>query len=191
MKSVENPAEVDQKPSLVVPRSFELYIDGAKWILAIVAGLLAYGFDFLKDHSNDDALRFSFAWTAMALCGCAMAAAIYLGSSHFYLASREGGATVKEAEGYKSISDWSLVAMLTTLAIGLILFAVFGVVALDQLRKASDPPPVLVGMGNGALLQKGGHIWILERDPKGKPKWAPLATPNPLESNDARAMQSK
>lgn len=180
-----SPAKVE------VPRSFELYVDGAKWLLAIISGLLVYGFAALKDHPGDDRTLALFASSAVCLGIAAVCALYYLLMSFTVLSRRETGYPTSDelVKRPKRQSNLAFIAMLWTFAAGLLFFVLFGASQLMVLRTGNGSLQVHAGAYTSVLVQRGDRLWTLTRMSDGQEKWQPL--PLISDENIARLPQPR
>jgi hypothetical protein len=160
-------------------RSFELYVEGARWLIVIAAGVLAFGFDALKDHVG----RLSFYVYCLTAGLLAVAVAFglaYLWYSYAYASQREGkprgDPDVRRA---KARSDRAFNLLLWTFGAGMVSFAVFSGMLMLELRLASPTltlTPVSSADAPSVIAQRDGRLWLLERTAQGL-RWTELPPP--------------
>lgn len=165
--------------TVTIPKSYELYVEGAKWIVAIVAGLLAFGLAALDAHPGQKVALVLFTLSAVALALAGAAALVYLLYSYTYAGLREAGtsSTDDAVTSSKKVADLAFPTMLWTFGAGILLFAAFEAAHLWGLR--TDDKPVVAHLaadGRRLVIQRGDRFWLLSRSKGGKPVWLALPT---------------
>lgn len=164
---------------VVVPKSFELYVDGARWLLAIIAGLLVFGFDAIKAHPGQGLALGLYAGSAILLAVAAGAALVYLLASYNYASRREGGQPKDDPQvlWVKAQSDRYFATMIWNFLAGLALFVAFGAALLWGVRGKEEIVQLHAGGVNSPIIQKGDRFWVLAPGPSGQLGWVALPPP--------------
>ena len=165
------------------PMSFEWYLDGTKWLLAIGAGAIAFGVASLEKTGWRPAYAAFFVY-ALVLMFSGWAGVQYLFSSYYYASLREGGVAESDddVKFYKENADTLFGITTWTFAIGMFLFSVFGgLYVFDTWTRQSheklEVQALAAGGADLALARKGDQAWILTRYGDGALRWRPLTTP--------------
>jgi hypothetical protein len=163
---------------------FEMYLEGAKWLLAIIAGLLVYGLDRLTAHPVTGWPLWLFAGSSAFLGISAAAALYYLLRSFAYAstAAQQASATATSAdtgvsanlpdrdEMYKRIGT-AFGVMIWSFSVGGALYLAFGLQQILTIRK--EPETRIEATEQGVFYTQGGHLWSL-RNGRAGPTWVRL-----------------
>jgi hypothetical protein len=175
-------------PDAAVSKSFEWYVDGAKWLLAIIAGVLTLGMGALKDARSDWSF-WTFGASALVLLAGGAFGVSYLWNAYDYASLREGGAA-KDAHAAverQALNDWLFAGLVWCFRIGMLLFIGFGALAIWSARPP-DPDKLVVTPASGpdavAIAQRGRHIWLL-KPAAGGYQWLEIAPP-PKPKDEAK-----
>lgn len=194
-------SDSSSEEGIPIAKVVEMHLEGAKWLLAIMAGMLVYGLDRLTEHPIEGSPLFLFAASSFFLSVSAAAALTYLLKSFNYassgaeiLAARRKAAEIANADtraGAQQVSEISddgsaenagrkktheniglaYSVMIWTFSIGGSLYLLFG---LQQILTIKDEPKTqLESSEQGLFVRQGGQIWVL-RDGKNGPVWVRL-----------------
>jgi hypothetical protein len=146
-----------------------MYVDTAKWLLAIISGLIVFGLDRLKDHSGPSFALVSFSVASLLLVAAAAFALNYLRHSFNYVSRTvtAGMAPSEDAARSRCSAGKAYVAMLSTFAAGLALFLVFGAAVLREKSLGSDDATLVAGNNGAVLARQGPCLWALDKSGTG------------------------
>jgi hypothetical protein len=166
-----------------VPKSYEWYVEGAKWLVAIIAAVLAFGMSSLQAHPGDPTSLILFAVTASVLVVAGGFALTYLLQSYYYAGLRESAPEkVDEARAVKRICDRAFTGLIWSFSVGMIFFLLFGAAQLWSLRVGEDErlevyPLSARSVCAQAVVRDGAALWLLERCSSAAPTWQRLNGP--------------
>ncbi len=151
---------------------FGMYVDGAKWLLAIIAGLFVFGVESLKDRSGATADVWLFVAASIFLLAAGGLALIYLWKSYSYASHRVGsnprGTAADNAyECASSVYPF----MLGSFAVGMILFSLFGAANVWARLSAGKPVVVVAVDGGVVVAQRGDCMWVRNTSAGPQAKW--------------------
>jgi hypothetical protein len=174
------PPKANAKDKELTPfKVFGMYVDGAKWLLAIIAGLLVVGMEWLKDRSGSGADVSLFLAAAVLLLISGGLALLYLWQSYTYVSLHVGGRDPDGADGARSIASAVYPFMLGAFAFGAILFAVFGWANL-MARIENRKPLAIVGVDQGLIVaQRGTCLWVRNATAGPQVGWTRIPTTGP------------
>ena len=164
------------------PKSFEWYLEGVRWLLVIAAGAVAFGVASLEKTP------WWPAYVAFGLFTAPLAIASFFGvhylfNSYKYADLREANtpADNTEVQKYKGRANRAFLVTEWGFAIGMVLFAVFGVVYVyDTWARQDDKLEIQAVAAGGpelAVATRGERSWMLVRHPDGSTGWRPMKRP--------------
>lgn len=158
-----------------------MYVDGAKWLLAIISGLLVFGLDWLKDRSGFGADVWIFVVAAFLLLVSGGLVLFYLWQSFTYVSLHVGGQNAEGAKAAYGRSSAVYPFMLGAFAFGAVLFAMFGWVNLAA-RIETPKPFAIVGVDQGLIVaQHGNCLWIRNATAGPQVRWTRIPTAAPRQ----------
>lgn len=169
-------AEVAKEPISRL-KVFEMYVDGAKWLLAIISGLLLFGSDRLKERSGFGIDVWLFATAAALLILSAGSALFYLWQSYTHLSLRAG---TGDPDDEKVVAAWTRASiayplMLITFGLGLLAFVAFAAANLVEQLSEKKAPAIVAADGEILVAQRSDCLWVRDTAPSGQ--WRPVPQP--------------
>lgn len=176
-------SENSSEKGISTVKVFEMYLEGAKWLLAIIAGMLVYGLDRVTEHPVTGWPLWTF--TASSAClGVSAAAALYYLLKSFGYASTAAQAISANAaavpnndannEERSKIPDREQIynrikaafgIMIWFFSIGGALYLMFG---LQQILTIKEKPETRIEAGQrDVFLARGERLWVLRSGNKG------------------------
>jgi len=173
------PAKARRKTAdkeLTAFKVFGMYVDGAKWLLAIISGLLVFGMDWLKDRSGSGIDVWLFLVAAFLLLVSGGLALFYLWQSYTYVSLHVGGKDAKRAEAAHNRSSAVYPFMLGAFALGAMLFAGFGWANLMG-RIHAPKPFAVVAVDQGVIVaQHANCVWVRSANAAPHVGWTRIPT---------------
>jgi hypothetical protein len=152
----------------------KLYLETAKWLLAITTGLLVFGMDRL-DPQAGSIMFVSFAVAALCLTASAGFNLIFLLQSFNFL-SRRVKTGDPEGEGVKEALKLAGIAYkltITAFIFGILFYVPFQAVAIIKSSVTQTPATLEKGTAEFLIARRGQCLWALRPiDPK--PHWIRL-----------------
>lgn len=168
----------DAPPAFSLPKALEWYLDGAKWLIAIATGMLAFSLQTIKGAPQGMAF-----WVFLVAAGFLVLmiglGIWYLWTSYYYAALREGGAGRDDAKviRFKARSDQLFQATFWSFIAGMVLFVAFHATYLVY-PPAKDPPPLQLHVGGATIVaQRGERLWTMTPMPHGAVAWRKVPPP--------------
>jgi hypothetical protein len=174
-------SEDSSERGIPITKVVEMHLEGTKWLLAIMAGMLVYGLDRLTEHPVAGFPLYLFAASSLGLSVSAAAALYYLLKSYAYASTGaeiepapQDAAAAKNPEREKMYNRIGIAysLMIWSFSFGGGLYLLFGLHQIVTI-KVPEPETRIETSDQDVFLTRAGQSWVLKNGRKG-PVWVRL-----------------